>query len=195
MCAQTIVKTPFTDPAASTDELQSMLRLEGEYSDEDVLNDLLMSATDYANKYLGRSLTEQVLVRQFDPPKMSGGLSAVALKQRPILLPYPPVQTVDRVYLVDNYGDETNIDTDDYWLDDIKTPPELVITLSNWSNTLRVEYTAGYETVPESIKRGVLLHAAHMWMYRGDSCSTEESAKQSGAIAAYRTYKVMRLGA
>ncbi len=190
--AQTIVKTPFTDPAASTDELQAMLRLEGEYSDEDVLNDLLMSATDYAQNYLGRSLTEQVLVRQFDPPKMSAGLSAVALKERPVLLTYPPVQSVNRVYLVDNYGDETTVDSDDYWLDDIKTPPELMITLRYWTGRLRIEYTAGYESVPEAIKRGVLLHAAHMWAYRGDVCSTEDAAKQSGAVAAYRTYRVMR---
>lgn len=196
MNGSTTISTAFTEPAASAAELREALRLEDdEYSEEDLLTEFLMAATDYANGYLGRSLTERVVLRQFEAPKMARGLSANALRDRPLLLPYPPVTSVDRVYLVDNDGEETTIDSGDYWLDDGKTPPELVVNLSMWSSRLRVLYTAGYPegTIPDAIHRGVLLHAAYMYSHRGDLCEAEEAAVKSGAVALYRRHRVMRL--
>lgn len=195
MFGKTTIKTPFDEPAASAEELREALRLEDdEYDEEDLLTDLLMAATDYAQGYLGRSLTEQVIQRQFEAPKMNRGLSATYMKERPLLLPYPPVKSIDRVYMVDNFGDETDIDSDDYWLDDKQDPPELVASISSWSTRLVIEYTTGYTTIPDAIKRGVLLHAAHLYSHRGDLCETEEAAKASGAIAVYRRYKILRMG-
>jgi uncharacterized phiE125 gp8 family phage protein len=177
------------------DELRDLLHLD-DGSQDGLLLSLIESAAEYAEKYLARSLLTQSRVKQVQAP-VNRGLSQSILKVPSILLTYPPVQSITRVYTVDRYGTETDIDSDDYWLDDVSEPPELHLHSVTWSDKLRVEYTAGYgatyDDLPEAIKRGILLHAAYLFKYRGD-CPDGEAAEKSGAISAYRILKVVRRG-
>jgi len=193
---------PMVDPAFEVvtgsdlvDQLRTLLHLD-DTSEDALLLSLIDSAADYAEKYLGRSLLTQSRVKQVQAP-MGRGLSASSLKIPTVVLTYPPVVDVTRVYNVSDAGDETDIDVDAYWLDDVSDPPELHLTSWAWANKLRVEYSAGYgasyDDLPDAIQRGILLHAAWLYKYRGD-CPYEESAKESGAIAAYRIYKCVRRG-
>jgi uncharacterized phiE125 gp8 family phage protein len=182
------------DASDLTAQLRTLLHLD-DNSEDALLLLLIQSAADYAEKYLGRSLLTQTRTRQFQAPSGSG-LAASALKYPALVLIYPPVIDVTRVYTVDGDGDETDVDADKYWLDEVSDPPELHLSSWSWSRLLRVDYSAGYGDygdLPDAIKRGILLHAAHLYKYRGD-CPIEESAVTSGAIGAYRIYRVMRRG-
>jgi len=175
-------------------QLRTLLHLDDDTQDV-LLAQLIDSAADYASKYLARTLIYADRVKQVQAPA-GRGLSHTMLKYPTILLTYPPVVSVDRVYKVDDYGNETEVT--EYWLDDVSDPPELHLKSPYYyENKLRVEYSAGYGDnygdLPEAIQRGILLHAAHLYKYRGD-CPIEESAVTSGAIGAYRIYKCVRRG-
>jgi uncharacterized phiE125 gp8 family phage protein len=175
------------------DQLRDILRLDDSSQDVYLLA-LIESAAEYASKYLGRTLLNATRVKQFDMP-VNRGLSRSELKYPTLLLAYPPVGTITRVYAKDVDGEETDIDSDDYWLDGVSDPPELQLNDWNWEGKLRVIYTCGYgadySDLPDSIQRGILLHAAYMFKYRGD-CPDGESAEKSGAISAYRIFRVVR---
>lgn len=183
------------DDGTLTDQLRELLKID-DHTEDTLLLTLIESAADYAEKYLARSLLTQSRVKQIQAPTMRG-LSASTLRVPTIVLTYPPVIDVTRVYTVSDYGTETDIDADSYWLDEISDPPELYLSRTSWSGKLRIEYQAGYgvtySSLPDAIKRGILLHAAHLYKYRGD-CPIEESAEKSGAIGAYRIYRVVRRG-
>ena len=175
------------------DQLRTLLRLDDNTQDVLLLS-LIEAAADYASKYLGRTLLNATRVKQFDMP-VRRGLSESNLKYPTLLLTYPPVVAVTRVYAKDADGDETDIDSDDYWLDGVSEPPELQLTDWNWEGKLRVNYTCGYgadySDLPDPIQRGILLHAAYLFKYRGD-CPDGEAAEKSGAISAYRILRVVR---
>lgn len=181
------------DAGDLTEQLRNLLHIDG-HDEDALLLTLIQSAADYAEKYLARSLLTQSRTKQIQAPT-TRGLSDSTLKLPTILLTYPPVIEIDRVYTVDDQGDETDID--DYWLDDVSEPPELHLTSISWSNKLRIDYQAGYgvtyASLPDAIQRGILLHAAWLYKYRGD-CDVLESAERSGAISAYRIYKCVRRG-
>jgi uncharacterized phiE125 gp8 family phage protein len=180
--------------AGMTDLLRDLLKIDG-HAEDAMLATLILSAAGYAEKYLARSLLAQTRVKQFEAP-MGRGLSASMLKWPTLVLTYPPVGVITRVYAKDADGDETDIDAADYWLDGVSDPPELQLMDWAWEGKLRVIYTCGYGTyadLPEAIRRGILLHAAYLYKYRGD-CDVNESAERSGAIGAYRIYRVMRRG-
>ena len=175
------------------DQLRTLLRLDDNTQDVLLLS-LIEAAADYASKYLARTLLSATRVKQFDMP-VRRGLSESNLKYPTLLLTYPPVVAVTRVYAKDADGDETDIDSDDYWLDGVSDPPELQLTDWNWEGKLRVIYTCGYgadySDLPDPIQRGILLHAAYLFKYRGD-CPDGEAAEKSGAISAYRILRVVR---
>jgi len=175
-------------------QLRELLHLD-DASQDPLLESLLDAATEYASKYLGRTLLTATRTKQVVAP-VNQGLSISMLKWPTILLTYPPVEDITRVYTVDRLGNETDIDADRYWLDDVSDPPELKLNYS-YSNILRVEYVAGYgpdySSLPDAIQRGILMHAAYMFKYRGD-CPDGESAEKSGAVSAYRIYRVVRRG-
>ena len=181
------------DDGDLVDQLRTILRLDDSSQDGYLLS-LITSAAEYAKEYLGRTLLSATRVKQFDIP-VSRGLSQSSLKMPTLLLTYPPVIAITRVYAKDVDGEETDIDSADYWLDGDSTPPELQLNDWNWEGKLRVIYTCGYGATyadcPVSIQRGILLHAAYLFKFRGD-CPDGEAAQKSGAWAAYNIYKVVR---
>ena len=173
-------------------QLRGILRLDD--SSEDVLLlALIESAADYASRYLARSLLTQSRTIQIDAP-MNRGLSQSNLKYPTVLLIYPPVVAITRVYTQYDDGTTEDIDAAGYWLDAVSDPPELHVS-AGWAELLRVNYTCGYGSdygsLPVAIQRGILLHAAYLYKFRGD-CPDGEAAEKSGAVAAYRTYRMVR---
>lgn len=175
------------------DRLRTLLRLDDNSQDATLL-ELIESSADYASKYLARTLLSATRVKEIQAPR-SRGLSASEVKWPTILLTYPPVVAVTRVYAKDLDGEETDIDAADYWLNGTADPPELQLNDWAWENLLRVIYTCGYgatyNTLPVSIQRGILLHAAYLFKFRGD-CPDGEAAQKSGAWDAYNSYKMVR---
>ena len=190
-------KTMPSVPAASPDDLIELLRLDtnGEYNAETgYLTTLLMTASQYAAHYLRRALLTSTYVRQYEQPRDVPRLSRDYKIPDVIELPYPPLVTVDRVYVVST--DDTEHDVADYVLDNVSEPARIRLrsfTTGSAFEFLRIEYTAGYgdhyTDVPQLIQQGILQHAAYMYEHRGD-CGAEDAARLSGAVDMYHSYQV-----
>ncbi|MFA5703778.1 MAG: phage head-tail connector protein [Advenella sp.] len=185
-------------PGASVEELRELLRLEddsGEYTVDTYLDGLLLTATEYASRYLNRSLITTEWTRQFDLA-MQTGLHLEYKRERGLYLPFGPVDSVDRVYWISTDGTENTIESTAYYIDLLGDPAR--VYLRQWVAgreiaMLRIEYTAGYgesyAEVPRLIQQGILQHAAYLYEHRGD-CGADEAAKLSGAHSVYGSYRV-----
>lgn len=180
-------------PAASVDELKALLRIDG--MDEDIyLLGLLLTASMYAVRTLNRSLITMGLVRQYDDVRGLRGLAHEFKESNGLILTYPPIAEVTRVYTIDESGTETEVDG--YYIDTLSAPARVYLTQSVTGRNiamLRIDYTAGYgethEDVPRTIQQGILQHAAFMYEHRGD-CDARDAIERSGAMATYRPYRV-----
>jgi uncharacterized phiE125 gp8 family phage protein len=191
-------------PAGSIEDLISLLRLDvdGEYSSETAyLNILLLSASDYAERYLGRTLITSQWIRQYTKRQRVESLAKEYSGVKKFYLPFPPVQKIDEIktisYDTKASEEETILTTDDYSLDLVSEPAEITLQVPLYQlERLYVKYTAGYgdsaEDIPPLIRQGILQHSAYMYAHRGD-CDTDNSASMSGAIGLYQSYKVMAI--
>ena len=180
-------------PAASVDDLRALLRLdsEGEYPDNDYLTTLLLSASEFASRFLSRTLIVTEWTKQYDRPFPLPGLALERKEGYGIKLAYPPVISVDRVYTIDNSGDQKDITG--FYFDDLSSRVVIKTSVSGRDiDMLRVEYTAGYGDtyvdVPQLIQQGILQHAAYMYEHRGD-CPVGDAAGLSGAKQIYGSYR------
>jgi uncharacterized phiE125 gp8 family phage protein len=181
-------------PAASIDDLKALLRLDdgsGEYSEDGYLLSLLLSASQFAARFLSRSLITTELTRQYDRPYTVPGLAIESKESRGAQLSYPPIESVDKVYTLDDSGNETVIN--DYYFDKLSGRVYIKSGVTGRViDMLRIEYTAGYgeayASVPQLIQQGIIQHAAYMYEHRGD-CPVGDAAAQSGAKQMYGSYR------
>ena len=105
-------------------------------------------------------------------------------------LPYGPIISVDKVYLIDEEGTETlQVLNDDYY---VTGDQDAIIQISQmWSTgivateSVRVEYTAGYghtntETLPADLKLAILKQVATDYEFR-ENMSTESNSVLSNS--------------
>ena len=101
------------------------------------------------------------------------------LDLKKLVLPMGPIISIQKVYRIDDEGTETELTLNtDYYkkgLTDLvlfftSTPSDGIPrgTNLNWY-PIRVEYTAGHETVPDDLKIAVMKMTAENYMKRGDS--------------------------
>ena len=147
---------PFID-STFVNEFKEFARIDN--SAEDVsLQSIIASAVQAAEKYLGRMLTTRRVYYGFN--KMS----------REIELPYPPLQTVEGVYVREEDGTLTAVTTDDYYANIERIPGSVVfmqtatlpVALSDVEPFV-IKYTAGYSDnvcdLPDAIKHAILVWA------------------------------------
>lgn len=179
------------EAGATVGSLQALLKVD---DDESLLQSLLLVATEYAERYLSRTIVSGTWMRQFDGPAYRSGLQREDKMLRWAYLPYPPLVSVDKVYSLDTDGNENDITG--YYVDEASTPARLVFTQTFGGRSIaqvRIEYTCGYggeyaSGVPYLIQQGILQHAAYMYEHRGD-CGAEQAAKLSGATGTYGMYR------
>ena len=118
-------------------------------SDDDVLiEELITSAREICEGFLCISLIPRTVIAILDN---SNGNS---------YLPYGPV--VELISITDVDGNAITTDNYKLQLEDFKR-------LSYpYSKYVRLEYTAGYDTVPRKIKTGILQQLLYMYQHRGD---------------------------
>lgn len=172
----------------SVADVQAHLRVD---TDDSYIEGLIRVAQDYAARYLSRSLVETEWTRQYDLSERRPQLSREYAERQYIVLPYPPVTSIDRVYTTDRDGDET--DLTDYTEDLFSEPARVLLhqfVVGRDLAMLRVDYTAGYTNVPHSIQHGLKMHTGYLYEHRGD-CDVQTAAKSSGAQGLYDGYRVV----
>ena len=85
-----------------------------------------------------------------------------------------PVQTIDAILVYDAEGVEQNLNLSGLLLDATARPARLVIRErprpGQPINGIEIEFTAGFGSgaeVPPELKRAMLIHAAHLYEFRG----------------------------
>jgi uncharacterized phiE125 gp8 family phage protein len=147
--------TPPSEWPVTIEEARAQCRIINSDSDAR-LTGFIKAATAHVETALGVSLTERTYRLTLD--SFSDAIE----------LPRGPVTAVTQVGYVDTDGEAQTVPTADYTVDLVSSSPWVVRnsdaswpTTLNAVNAVTVEYTAGYEVVPEDIKAAILLTIQH----------------------------------
>lgn len=160
-------------------------------ADDTLVGYLITGARQWVEQYTGRALITQTwqLWLDFWPGAMElwwdgvrqgpvTGLDRVSY----IVLPRPPLVSVNSVQYFDNTDTGTVWDVSNYFVDTIRSPGRVALRLGAvWpvperlTNGIMVEYIAGYggdgTSVPEAIKTAIRQLVAHWYEYRGEAAA------------------------
>lgn len=165
-----VVVTP-PDPVVTVDDARAHLREES--TDYDDLIELYIAAAtahiDGPGGWLGRAIGEQELELRTDRFPWCNPTS--------IVLPCPPLISVESVTYIDSDGVLQTMDEADYRLIGVggSAPRVDLVYGASWptarseAEAVRIAYTAGYgaaEDVPASIKAAILLMVGDMYSHR-----------------------------
>jgi uncharacterized phiE125 gp8 family phage protein len=182
-----LITAPATEPLSVA---EAKKHLNVTHSDDDEYISSLITAArmhiDGKDGILGRALVTQTweLVLDTFPDD--------------ILIPLPPLQSVAFVTYVDGDGVEQTLATDQYTVDNVSEPGWIVAGPNGWPSTgdyinaVTVRFTAGYEVVPEPIKRALRLMIGHFYENREDVVTGVSVTKLPNAsemlLGPYRVY-------
>src|SRR5690606_239729 len=176
-----VIEEPVEEPV-SLEEAKLHLRVDDNHEDSLIQNHI-KTAREVAAAETGRLgiLTTKIRMSLDRVPR-----------DRVLILPGAPLQSVESVTYQDRDGSEQTLDPSLYYVE--KTPqPGYIFMLREWPlvnpnhpRPLTVEYTVGWpspEKVPASIKAGMLLHIGHLFENReevvlGASATTLPLASQ-----------------
>lgn len=173
----------------SPSALADWLRLDD--ADDPLLMPCLYAATQAVIGYLQRDL----LIRQWrvtysDEMLFRRDLSRPIYVHNSIVMPYTQLVSVQSVVA---YG--VTLTADDYRVivgnpASIQTNNPLSYYYVEGEQALVINYTAGFEIVPEQIKVAVLMVAAYVYSMRG-ACAGVDAVTQSGAAAMLTPWRAM----
>ena len=117
-----------------------------------------------------------------------------------ITLPYPPLLSVTHVKTYDDNDVATTWAASNYFVDTTSIPGRIVArdgvslpVATRVANGIEIEFVAGYgddeADVPETVRTGILIMAAHLHEHRGDD-DPAKAAQASGATSYWRAEKV-----
>jgi uncharacterized phiE125 gp8 family phage protein len=119
-----------------------------------------------------------------------------------VLLPRPPLCSVEGVYVYDAAGQAALFAPENYYTDTLRRPGRLLLLdgiaapqPQRIANGIEIRYTAGFgmapQAVPAMLRQGMKQLAAHMYENRGDTA--ERALELSGAGILFRPFRMMRL--
>ena len=156
---------PTTPAAVTLTEAKAQLNIElTDTTDDTLISDLILAATDLAEARSGRAYVERELTLTLDAWPAE------------IRLPSPPLKTATVVIKYDDdAGDEQTLATADYRVDEDSAPARINPVdswpdISDWTGAIRITYTAGYGDSPTSTparaRRAILLLVAELYANR-----------------------------
>jgi len=158
--------TPPTSEPLTLQEVKTHLRVDGE-ADDSLINSLILSARQYAEKFQSRALLTQTWELTLDHfPAM------------PFRLPLPPLQSVDEISYTDYAGNTTVIDAADYVVDTASFLGRIDHAFGKYwpsvtlrpINGVKITFTAGYgdtaADVPDMTKQAMKVLIGHWYENR-----------------------------
>lgn len=190
MTAFNLVTPPAVEPVLLADAKQQA-RIDTT-ADDALVSSLIAAARQWVEQYIGRALITQTWQMTIDTwpvaslPFWDGEREGpVTVLENPgyILLPRPPLVTVNSVTYYDNSDNATIWPSSNYFVDTIHTPGRLCLRLGSvWpvpmrlTNGIVIQYAAGYgadgSSVPEAIKTAIRQIVAHWYEHRGEAAVT-----------------------
>lgn len=190
-----IVTAPVVEPV-SLAEAKDHLRVR--ISDDDALiSALIIAARQAAETITRRAIAQQQwkIVGDRFPSPMAGRLTEYWLGQQwglsgmnsqsvflptgrtgyELILPFPPVQTVDSIKYIDTYGVQQTLPAINYLVDNVSEPARVAPaygyawpTTQQRINAVEVTFTAGYSAgqIPEGIKAWIKIRIGSLYENR-----------------------------
>lgn len=161
------VTTGPTKEPVSVADAKAHARVEVD-DDDGLLEGLIVSARQFVENHIGRSLINQTLTLYLDGFPSQGG--SIALER-------PPISSITSVKYVDSAGVQQTLDSSKYSLDAVSEPARLLPAYGeSWPvtrshiNVVEVAYVAGYgadkDSVPRAIRVAILQVVAHHYEHR-----------------------------
>ncbi|KQO79428.1 head-tail connector protein [Rhizobium sp. Leaf262] len=165
--------TPPQAEALTLAEVKAHLRLDG--ADEDaLLASLITTAREHLERQTGLCLMRQSFRLYLDAWPESGVIQIAK----------GPVQAIETILVFDDAGDPTDITDTDKLLDGQARPARLWLRQppvpGQPLNGIEIDFTAGFgesgAEVPDTLKRAMLIHIAHMFAFRGAVSPADQPA-------------------
>lgn len=195
-----LITAPTVEPVTLA-EAKSHLRV-SHTSDDLLIQSYIEGARVFCEKFTGRALITQVWELVIDQ-----------FPHHEIMIPLPPLQSVDSINYDDSAGVVTGLASTEYEVDIVSEPGWVVPVTTGWPqsiwegiNAVRIQFTAGYPpgtdspvdlaaNVPESIKNSILLHVGNLYANReSDIVGTTVLAQPTGGILHLMRQHRVRLG-
>lgn len=173
--------------AITYSEASEYLRLDDQ-QDVDLIRALIRSATNYVETYTGRSLIHRTLkysidyINEIDLPLHEGMRTGadIAVRQRHLELPKPPVASVSSVITFDDSDNASTFASSKYYVDNQREPARVILrtgetfpTALRVGNAVEVTYVSGYgsagSSVPEAMRLAMLQFVTFNYEHRGDT--------------------------
>lgn len=155
-----------------------------DYDDEPVIQMCVESAHDMVQQWLNRKIV---------PTQMIG---VVKTFKHEIILPYPPIISIDLINVDDGTEDGIDLTSDDYKFDDITGSVIFKKDYSMYSD-IKITFTCGYDTdaCPAAIKHAIRMTFATLYEMREDAIiGTQVNEVPVTARNIIRSYKVRSTG-
>ena len=159
-----VLLTPPATPLVTLDEAMLHLRAGG-VAESALIEGLVEAATAQAEAFTRRRFVTQ-----------SWRLTLDRLPSGALLLPYPPLRSVESLTYINGVGSLATLDPESYRVRTAESPGEVVPAYGRaWPATrpdadaVQVEFTCGYgapDAVPEAIRRAVLLLVGTLYANR-----------------------------
>lgn len=152
-----VTTAPTFEPVTIADTKVHLRTVAGDTSEDDaIITPLISAAREFCENVTGRALAEQTI-------------KAYPIQWGQWVLPNPPILTINSIKYYDENSTEYTLSTDNYQFDNVdgivlitEVPTETLRKL----NPIVIEYTAGYDTVPNAIRQAMLLLISHWYTNR-----------------------------
>lgn len=165
--------TPPQAEALTLADVKAHLR--GDGSDEDaLLSSLIKTAREHLERQTGLCLMRQTLRLYLDAWPRDGVIQIAK----------GPVQAIEKILVFDDSGDPFDATATDTLLDGQARPARLWLRQppapGQPLNGIEIDFTAGFgesgADVPDTLKRAMLVHIAHMFAFRGVVSAADQPA-------------------
>lgn len=165
--------TPPVAEALTLADVKAHLRLDG--ADEDaLLASLITTAREHLERQTGLCLMRQSYRLYLDDWPQDGVIQIAR----------GPVQAIEKILVFDDAGDPADITAMDKLLDGAARPARLWLRQpprpGQPLNGIEIDFTAGFgesgAEVPDTLKRAMLIHIAHMFAFRGAVSPADQPA-------------------